>query len=84
MSLTIREKKTAYKAKLPINEDTSSDTTHDIYDQDNKQYLYIKMDENIATAPFFYNRSFEFKELTEFPKFAKHCNKKCIYEMLIQ
>ncbi len=73
MSLTIIEKKTAYKANLPINEDTSSDTTHDIYDSDNKQYVYIKMDENTATAPFFYNRSFEFKELREIDGISKIC-----------
>ena len=31
------------------------------------------MDENTATAPFFYNRSFEFKELREIDGISKIC-----------
>ena len=74
LSLQIKEKKTAYKTKLPINEDTSFDIVYDVYESDNKQYLYIKMDENTATSPFFYNRSYELEELHQINRIFKTCD----------
>ena len=73
LSLQIKEKKTAYKTKLPINEDTSFDIVYDVYESDNKHYLYIKMDENTATSPFFYNRSYELEELHQINRIFKTC-----------
>ena len=73
MSMTIHKQKTAYKTKLLINEDTSYDIIYDIYDFDEKKYLYIKVDENTAEAPFFYNRSFQLEDLYEINKIFKSC-----------
>ena len=74
LSLKIRDEKTAYTTKLPINEDTSFDIVYDVYESDNKQYLYIKMDENTATSPFFYNRSYELEELHQINRIFKTCD----------
>ena len=68
MSTRISEdkEKSAYKAKLDIDEDTSFDISYDtfIYEE-NKKYIYIKLEENTAMAPFYYNRSYEINELHE-------------------
>ena len=55
MSLVFENEKP--KAILPINEDTTFDIFYNIYDADDAKYLYIKMQENTAIAPFFSNRS---------------------------
>ena len=73
MSIEIQNQKTAYKTKLIINEDTSYDIIYDVYDFDKNKYLYIKIDENTAEAPFFYNRSFQLEELYEINKIFKSC-----------
>ena len=66
MSTKISENlnKSAYKAKLDIDEDTSFDISYDtfIYEE-NKKYIYIKLEENTAVAPFYYNRSYEINQL---------------------
>ena len=66
MSTKISENlnKSAYKAKLDIDEDTSFDLSYDtfIYEE-NKKYIYIKLEENTAVAPFYYNRSYEINQL---------------------
>ena len=66
MSTKIAENlnKSAYKAKLDIDEDTSFDISYDtfIYEE-NKKYIYIKLEENTANAPFYYNRSYEINQL---------------------
>ena len=66
MSTKIAENlnKSAYKAKLDIDEDTSFDISYDtfIYEE-NKKYIYIKLEENTAVAPFYYNRSYEINQL---------------------
>ena len=62
-SLNIESKNTVFKASLPIDEDTSFDIYYDIYDSRGSKYLYIKLVENTAVAPFYYNRSYEKEEL---------------------
>ena len=66
MSTKISENlnKSAYKAKLDIDEDTSFDISYDtfIYEE-NKKYIYIKLEEKTAMAPFYYNRSYEINQL---------------------
>ena len=61
------------KAKLPINEDTCFDIFYDIYDLENTKYLYIKMKEYTAKAPFFYNRSYKLEELYNNHRIFKTC-----------
>ena len=75
MSQSIRQMKTAYKAKLSINKDTSFDILYDVYDSNHKNYLYIKMDENTANSPFFYNRSYELSELHDLNRIFRTCEK---------
>jgi hypothetical protein len=64
VKITENEGNSAYKTVLDIDEDTSFNISYDtfIYD-DNKKYLYIKMEENTALAPFYYHRSYEINEL---------------------
>ena len=62
-SLNIESKNTVFKASLPIDEDTSFDIYYDIYDSRGSKYLYIKLVENTAVAPFYYNRSYDKEEL---------------------
>jgi hypothetical protein len=74
MSTKISENlnKSAYKAKLDIDEDTSFDISYDtfIYEE-NKKYIYIKLEENTAVAPFYYNRSYEINQLHKINKIFK-------------
>ena len=72
MSLVFENEKP--KAILPINEDTTFDIFYDIYDADEAKYLYIKMQENTAIAPFFYNRSYELNELYDNHRIFKTCD----------
>ena len=72
MSLVFENEKP--KAILPINEDTTFDIFYDIYDADEAKYLYIKMQENTAIAPFFYNRSYELNELYGNHRIFKTCD----------
>ena len=71
MSIAFRKKPPTNK--LPIDEDTSFDIIYEVYNGDENQYLYIKMEENTANAPFIYNRSYELKELHEKNKIFKSC-----------
>jgi hypothetical protein len=71
MSIAFRKKPPTNK--LPIDEDTSFNIIYEVYNGDESQYLYIKMEENTANAPFIYNRSYELKELHEKNKIFKSC-----------
>ena len=71
MSIAFRNKPPSNK--LPIDEDTSFNIIYEIYNGDENQYLYIKMEESTANAPFIYNRSYELKELHEKNKIFKSC-----------
>jgi hypothetical protein len=59
---------------LAIDEDTSFDIYYDIYNDGNTDYLYIKMTENTAVAPFYYNRSFTIEELQELDDIFRTCD----------
>jgi len=80
MATEVPTKKTAYVEKLPIDEDTSFDIYYDIYNEGNTDYLYIKMTENTAVAPFYYNRSFTIEELQELDDIFRTCDLKEIKE----
>ena len=71
MSIAFRKKPPTNK--LPIDEDTSFNIIYEVYNGDESQYLYIKMEENTSNAPFIYNRSYELKELHEKNKIFKSC-----------
>ena len=60
MSKEVPNQETVSKEELKIDEDTSFDIYYDIYDE---KYLYIKLQENTALAPFYYNVSYDIDEL---------------------
>ena len=74
MSLTVQKQDSVENAKLPINEDTSYDIFYDIWDSGTKKYLYIKLVENTANSPFFYNRSYDLEELYNNHRIFKTCD----------
>ena len=59
------------KVQLPINNDTSFDIYYDICEWENEKYLYIKMIENTANAPFYYNKSYSIEDLYNLHKIFK-------------
>lgn len=59
------------KAKLPINNDTSYDIYYDICEVNSQNYFYIKMIENTADAPFYYNRTYNQDDLCKIHKIFK-------------
>lgn len=63
MSKKILNQKTLIKKKLSIDENTSFNILYDIYSIDKTDYLYIKLIENSAVAPFYYNISYKIEEL---------------------
>ena len=74
MSLTVQKQDSVESTKLPINEDTSYDIFYDIWDSGTKKYLYIKLVENTANSPFFYNRSYDLEELYDNHRIFKTCD----------
>ncbi len=65
MSLEVPNQPTVIKTQLPLDNDTSFDIYFDIFNGERKKYLYIKLIENSAVAPFYYNRSYTIEELRE-------------------
>ena len=64
MSIDITNRQTAAKYNLAIDEDTAFTIYFDIYKYgEEKEYLYFKMQENTALAPFFYDVSYVKDEL---------------------
>ena len=59
------------KHKLQINEDTKYNISYDIYKHEDEKYLYIKMEENTCSAPFYYNRSYTVNDLHDLHKMFK-------------
>ena len=61
------------KEKLPVvnDDNTSFDIYYNICEWDNKKYLYIKLIENTANAPFYYNISYLIEELYALHKIFK-------------
>lgn len=74
MATEVPKKETVYVERLPIDEDTSFDIYYDIYNDGNTDYLYLKMTENTAVAPFYYNRSFTIEELQELDDIFRTCD----------
>jgi hypothetical protein len=74
MANEVPKKETVYVERLSIDEDTSFDIYYDIYNDGNTDYLYIKMTENTAVAPFYYNRSFTIEELQELDDIFRTCD----------
>ena len=74
MATEVTKKETAFFEKLAIDEDASFDIYYDIYNDGNTDYLYIKMTENTAVAPFYYNRSFTIEELQELDDIFRTCD----------
>ena len=73
MSLTIHKQNSVEFTSLPINKDTSYDIYYDVWDSGTKKYLYIKLIENTANSPFFYNRSYELEDLYNNHRIFKTC-----------
>ena len=65
--ITVIKKELAMKS----DKDTSFDIYFDIYHSENEDYLYIKLIENSAVAPFYYNKSFTMEELCEINRIFK-------------
>ena len=59
------------KHKLQINEDTKYNIFYDIYKHEDEKFLYIKMEENTCSAPFYYNRSYTVNDLHDLNKMFK-------------
>ena len=74
MANEVPKKETVYVERLSIDEDTSFNIYYDIYKDGNTDYLYIKMTENTAVAPFYYNRSFTIEELQELDDIFRTCD----------
>ena len=74
MANEVPKKETVYVERLSIDEDTSFNIYYDIYNDGNTDYLYIKMTENTAVAPFYYNRSFTIEELQELDDIFRTCD----------
>ena len=74
MATEVPKKETAFVERLAIDEDTSFYIYYDIYNDGNTDYLYIKMTENTAVAPFYYNRSFTIEELQELDDIFRTCD----------
>ena len=62
------------KAILPIDNDTAYDIYFDICEYEENKYLYIKMIENTANAPFYYNKSYTIEDLHSLHKIFKADN----------
>lgn len=74
MSIDVLEQPTLIKKKLSIDEDTSFDIFYDLYNGETEQYLYIKLVENSALAPFYYNRSYSIEDLQQVHQIFKAVN----------
>ena len=76
MSQDVPKLTTVIKEKLSMEDDkdTSFDIYFDIYNYENEEYLYIKLIENSAVSPFYYNKSFTLEELCEIDRIFKTDN----------
>ena len=72
MSIDITHRESAAKYNLPIDDDTAFTIYFDVYKYDeDKEYLYFKMEENTAVAPFFYDVSYVKDELIKIHQIFK-------------
>ena len=65
MSVEVPKQRTVEKKLLPLDtdKDTSFDVFFDIYKSEAGEYLYIKLVENSAVAPFYYDHSYSIEDL---------------------
>jgi len=74
MSNAVQNQLSAEITELPINEDTIYKIIYDVYENEEQKYLYIKMVENTAISPFYYNRSYTLDELYKLHDIFKCCD----------
>ena len=75
MSKEVPNQEGVIKTQLQIlEEDISFDVYFDIYKIEDKNYLYIKLEENSALAPFFYNKCFSKTDLEKIHDIFKAVN----------
>lgn len=69
------KKPSAFKTELSINNDTTFDIYYDVCKIEEKgEFLYFKMKENTADAPFYYNVSYTIQQLHEIHSIFKSVN----------
>ena len=72
MSIEVPNQESVIKYQLSINnEDTGFYVYFDIYKYEEKKYLYFKMEEYTAVAPFFYDVSYVKEELDDIHRIFK-------------
>ena len=71
IDLKLAQEVTEKKAQLKVNEDTEYNVFYDIRPEDDQKFLYIKLEEITANAPFYYNRSYTIEQLHEIHKIFK-------------
>ena len=74
MSIDITNRESAAKYKLAIDEDTAFTIYLDVCKSEEKEYLYFKLEENTAVAPFFYDVSYIEEELIKIHPIFKSVN----------
>ena len=75
MSKEVPKQEGVIKTQLQIKEeDISFDVFCDIYNSEDEYYLYIKLEENSAVAPFFYNGYFSKNDLEKIHAIFKSVN----------
>ena len=75
MSKEVPNQEGVIKTQLQIlEEDISFDVYSDIYKIEDENYLYIKMEENSAVSPFFYNKCFSKNDLENIHDIFKSTN----------
>ena len=71
MSFKVPNQENVFTTQLRIDKETSFDIYYDIYSTENTDYLYIKLVENSAVAPFYYNKSYTLEELQDLHRIFK-------------
>ena len=74
MSIEVPNQENVIKYQLSIDEDTGFYIYFDIYKYEEKEYLYFKMEEHTADAPFFYDVSYVKGELDNIHRIFKSCD----------
>ena len=74
MSIEVPNQENVIKYQLSIDEDTGFYIYFDIYKYEEKEYLYFKMEEHTADAPFFYDVSYVKGELDTIHRIFKACD----------
>lgn len=71
LSTNFEKNPNVLKTKLSVNEDTSYDIYYDVCEFKSEKYFYMKMIENTADAPFYFNRSYTQEDLCKIHKIFK-------------